>query len=110
MFETRVQAPWLGSYNTQICFRKATACLRCSAGHFFSFARLLFGELSSVPQKVRNVDSRVGFHFAAAISSNAQNQLHHHVRAEDDDFRDSREPGVVAADSPPLSLHSLSLT
>ena len=36
-------------------------------GRFFSFLRLLFGEVSSVPQKVRNIDSSVGFHFAVAI-------------------------------------------
>jgi hypothetical protein len=55
---------------------------------FFSFFKLLFGEVSSVPQKVRNIDSSVGFYFAVAITSNAQNQLDHHVRAENDGLRD----------------------
>jgi hypothetical protein len=71
---------------------------------------LLFGEVSFVPQKVRNIDSWVGFYFAVAITSNAQNQLYHHVRAEDDSFRDGREPRAVAADSPALSLYPLSRT
>jgi hypothetical protein len=35
---------------------------------------------------------RRGFDFAAAITSNAQDQLHHHVRIEDDGFRDGGEP------------------
>jgi hypothetical protein len=48
---------------------------------------LLFRQLSSVPQKVRNIDNRVGFHFAVGITSNAQNQLHYHVRTENDGFR-----------------------
>jgi hypothetical protein len=61
------------------------------ADDFFAFVELLFGEVSSVPQKVRNIDNRVGFHFAAAITSNAQNQLHHYVRTENDGFRDGRE-------------------
>jgi ribosome-associated toxin RatA of RatAB toxin-antitoxin module len=36
---------------------------------FFSFVKLLFRQVSSVPQKVRNIDSWVGFHFAVAITS-----------------------------------------
>ena len=59
--------------------------------NFFSFAELLFREVSFVPQKVRNIDNRVGFHFAVAITFNAQNQLHHYVRTENDGFRYSRE-------------------
>jgi len=59
---------------------------------------------------VRNIDIRVGFHFAVAITSNAQNKLHHYVRTQNDDLRDGGELGAVAADSTPLSLYSLSRT
>jgi hypothetical protein len=48
-----------------------------------------------------------GFHFAVATASNAQDQLNYHVRPENDGFRDSRELGAVAENSPPLSLHPL---
>jgi hypothetical protein len=34
----------------------------------------------------------MGFHFAAAITSNAEDQLHHHVRAENDGFRNGGKP------------------
>src|SRR6266487_5380933 len=52
----------------------------------------------------------VGFYFAAALTSNAQDQLHHHVRTENDDFRDGGELGVVAGNIAALSLYSLSRT
>jgi hypothetical protein len=74
---------------------------------FFSFVELLFGEVFSVPENVRNIDNRVGFHFAVAIISNAQNQLHYHVRTENDCFRYGREPWPVAGDSAALSLYPL---
>jgi hypothetical protein len=77
---------------------------------FFAFIKLIFRELSSVPQKVRNIDNRVGFHFAVAITSNAQNQLNHHVRTENDGFRYGGEPGAVAADSTALPLYPLPRT
>ena len=47
------------------------------------------------------------FHFAVAITSYAQDELYHNVRTENDDLRDGGEPGTVAADPPPLSLHPL---
>ena len=59
---------------------------------------------------MRNIDNRVGFHFAVAITFNAQNQLHHHVRTENDDIRDGGELGAVATNSPPLSLCPLPRT
>ena len=59
---------------------------------FFAFIKLIFREVSSVSQKLRNIDYWVGFHFAAAIASNAQDQLYHHLRTKDDDFRDGGEP------------------
>jgi hypothetical protein len=61
------------------------------ANNFFSFIELVFGEVSVVPQKVRNIGSRVGFHFAVMTTFNAQNQLHHHVRTENDSFRYGRK-------------------
>jgi len=70
---------------------------------------MLFEEVFSVPQNMRNINSRVGFHLAGSIS-NAQNQLHHHACAEDDDFRDGSKPGAVTADSAALSLYPLSRT
>ncbi len=59
--------------------------------NFFSFAELLFRGGSFVPQKVRNIDSLVGFHFAVSITFDAQNQLHRHVRTQNDGFQYSRE-------------------
>ena len=55
--------------------------------NFFSFAELFFRGGSFVPQKVRNIDSRVGLHLAVGSISSAQDQLHHHARAEDVDLR-----------------------
>jgi hypothetical protein len=45
-----------------------------------------------------------------ANTSNAQGQLHHHVRTENDDIRDGGELGAVATNSPPLSLCPLPRT
>jgi hypothetical protein len=42
------------------------------AGHFFSFVKSLSGEVCGVPHKLRNIDYRAGFYFAAAITSHAQ--------------------------------------
>jgi len=47
---------------------------------------LIFGGLSPVAQKLRNIDYWAGFHFAAATIPNAQDQLYYHVRAETDGF------------------------
>ena len=78
--------------------------------NLFSFVKLLFGEVCPVPQKVRNIDTWLGFYFAVANTSNAQGQLHHHVRTENDDIRDGGELGAVATNSPPLSLCPLPRT
>jgi hypothetical protein len=59
---------------------------------------------------VRNIDSWVGFYFAVAITSNAQDQLDHHVRTENDGFRDGGEPGAVAADSRTIGISVTSNT
>jgi hypothetical protein len=45
-----------------------------------------------LPQKVRNIEGLTGFHFAVTITSNAQDKLDHHVRTENNDFRDCRQP------------------
>jgi hypothetical protein len=58
------------------------------AEQFFLFRQITFREVCSARQKVRNIDSWVGFHFAVAIISNAQDQLHHHVRTENDNSID----------------------
>ena len=81
----------MGIAIAQIHLRQRLRVVRYLAGQFSSFIKSIFGEVSSVPQKVRNIDNRVGFHFAVAITSNAQNQLHHHVRTENDDLRDGGE-------------------
>jgi hypothetical protein len=64
----------------------------CLARRFFPFVKLLFEELFSAPQKLRNIDSWAGFHFEVAIISNAQDQLRHYVCAEVGGFRDRGEP------------------
>src|SRR5438093_13655805 len=79
-------------------------------GRFFSFIKSIFRELSPFSRSCATSTTGVGFYFAAAITSNAQDQLHHYVRAENGDFRDGGKPEAVAADSAALSLYPLPRT
>ena len=76
----------------------------------FPFRKLVFGEGFNVRYKPRNIDTLRGLNFIIDPNQNAQDELHHHARAEDDDLRDGGEPGAVAEDSAALSLHSLPRT
>lgn len=42
-------------------------CSRLLGGRFFSFTRMLFGELFSVLRKLRNIAGQAGFHLTLAI-------------------------------------------
>jgi hypothetical protein len=54
--KARVQSPCLCDCDGHACSRPDKPFLRCLTVQFFPFAKLLFGEVSSVPQKVRNVE------------------------------------------------------
>ena len=79
-------------------------------GTIFLFLQITFRGSMLCPAEGAQRRWLGGFYFAAAITSNAEDQLHHHVRTENDDLRDGGEPGAMAANSPPLSLYPLPRT
>ena len=54
--KARVQSLCLRDCDSQACPVRASRSSMFGGTIFFSFAKLLFGEVSSVPQKVRNVE------------------------------------------------------
>ena len=65
--EGKGSKPRLRTPNRQHSFPPATACSRMLGGRFFSFTSMLFGELSIVLRKLRNIAGRAGFHLTLAI-------------------------------------------